>query len=62
MTGKDVADRWFDQFGPGMFQSRKELAAMIDEALRAERERCAKIVHARLGADGHGVAQMIRKL
>ena len=43
-TGKEVADKWFDQFGAGMQQSRVELAAMVDEALRVarviERERC----------------------
>lgn len=47
-TGKEVADKWFDQFGSGMQQSRVELAAMIDDALRAvragERSRCAGVV------------------
>lgn len=46
MTGKEVADKWFDQFGTGMRQSRLELAAMIDAALDAEREACAALVDA----------------
>jgi hypothetical protein len=35
-------------------------ADAIDKALSAEREACAKLVHDRLGADGYGVAKMIR--
>lgn len=32
----------------------------IEKAILAEREACAALVHDRLGADGYGVAQMIR--
>lgn len=32
----------------------------IEKARLAEREACAALVHDRLGADGYGVAQMIR--
>ena len=32
-TGKEVADKWFDQFGSGMQQSRGELAQLIDDAI-----------------------------
>jgi hypothetical protein len=47
-TGKEVADKWFDQFGPGMQQRRVELASMIDEALRVARiiERERRVSHA----------------
>lgn len=32
----------------------------LSKAVAAEREACAQLVHDRLGADGYGVAQMIR--
>lgn len=38
-----------------------ELRALVMAAVDHEREEIAKLVHDRLGADGYGVAQMIRK-
>lgn len=42
------------------FVLRDLIVIEIAKAREAERERCASLVHDRLGADGYGVAQMIR--
>lgn len=38
----------------------REIALLVVEAVAVERAACAQLVHDRLGADGYGVAQMIR--
>lgn len=49
--------RWHSTKGMGVCYVHEDRVA---EAIAAEREACAKLVHDRLGADGYGVAQMIR--
>lgn len=59
----DIARRVALSMPPSDFGSTRAIKA-FGETLMAEivreREACAKIVHDRLGADGYGVAKLIR--